>query len=377
MKSAVICCGLSTLDMQLHSCRVPLHLEHITPFSHTTSTPGGSAPQTAYALSSLCISVSAVAAIGNDAQGTSLCAQLQAENVDTTGISVDNSSCTAMAVLPLFEDGRRGCFVTLGANLSATPSSLLPRSLIETLVSSELRVFHFGYPHLMPKLQGDALRSLFDSLRDVAPRTIITLDVNGADCAERDHRVLTPALPAVAVVHANLEEACIITALADASDAPNLTAAHVRPLARWFIDNGAAVACITCGSNGSFIATADSCDDLRRVCLDLSLELSVYLHRPAFCVADSVKVNASGAGDAFTAGVIAELVESAGACGITRLVDSGLASALRRIDPTLVSKRSPIREVLKVATQRGRIPPRRSLLFSHSEQLGEHEEKRL
>lgn len=352
----VICCGLSTVDIQLHSCAVPITLEHVTEFSHTTTTAGGSSTQTALALAALDVPVSTLTSLGADTYADTLCSQLETAGVDTSAVVRDENSATALAILPLFTDGRRACFVTLGSNLVVSRSKLLASAHEQFHISDHLRVFHFGYPHLMPTLQGQSLRVLFDSVRTFAPNAIITLDLNGVDQSEELKPVLLPALLVVGVVHANLEEACIISGHANPKDVDRLSLVQIEAVVRWFVQNGAGVATITCGRRGVFTATCKDPDRASTLRLSRGLLLNNFFHIKAFAVSEGIEVNASGAGDAFIAGVIAQLVaDDGGVSGLHDLVESGLASALRKIDNTLISDIAHIFEVVQIARTRCRI----------------------
>lgn len=359
--------------MELHACNLPQTLETVTTFGNATFKAGGSAPQTARALSALSISSSVLTVVGDDPHGRTLQSLLTDAGIDPSSIVVDSDVCTSLAVLPLFSDGTRGCFVTLGANVAANISNLLPQRVLDSFSSSSLRVFHFGYPHLMPQLQGHNLRRLFDRVRKAAPNLILTMDVNGANTQESSEApVLLPALEITAAIHANLEEACVITGLAKPADASHLSARQIRPIVQWFTDHGAAISCITCGKDGVFISTAQL-DNPRewaaRFRISENLEKGAFLYRPAVKVADGVSVNASGAGDAFTAGVISELATSAGSRGPVRIAEAGIVSALHRLDNTL-SGSSPISDIdslLNRARTRPRLEPRTSL--QHEEYL--------
>lgn len=349
--------------MELHACNVPQTLESITQFSNATFAAGGSAPQTARALAALSVRTSALTVIGKDPHGDTLRDMLRSSGVDVSSIIVDSSTCTSLAVLPLFADGTRGCFVTLGANLSATVDGLLPRSVLESCFTTELQVFHFGYPHLMPKLQGHNLRQLFDRVRQAAPNVLLTMDLNGADEKEAPERpVLLPALELVAAIHANLEEACTITGLASASESSLLSANEIRPVVEWFTEHGAGIACITCGRDGVFAATGDD-ECIKRQHLSSHLERRTFIYRAAFAVSDGIIVNASGAGDAFTAGVIAELANTKGKLGVGRVADAGLTGALHRIEASLAGSndKADIATLLEKAKGRPRLASRSSL----------------
>ncbi|CAN8075853.1 unnamed protein product [Agarophyton chilense] len=361
-----ICCGLSCIDIELHNTNVPISIESVTTFSHTTFTAGGSAPQTSRALVSLCIQTALLTLIGDDPHGKTLRDLLLETNVDVRGIQVSAETCTSLAVLPLFIDGRRGCFVTLGANNVASAANLLPRSVIDTLFTKSLKVFHFGYPHLMPQLQGRALGELFERVREGAPHVLLTLDLNGADTTETPGTpILLPALKYTAAIHANIDEACVITGLAAPSSGDTMSAHVLKPIVTWFIDNGAGTACITCGKDGVFIATRAEDNPEHR--LSPHLEHGVFVYKGAFTLTGDGPVNASGAGDAFMAGIIAELAESGGKGGVARLADAGLASALHRIDPTFCGEKADINRLLSLTENRGRIPPRDSLQPSEYE----------
>lgn len=363
MPPTVICCGLSCVDMELHACSVPQTLESITKFSSATFAAGGSAPQTARALTALSVRTSALTVIGADPHGDTLRNLLLSSGVDVSSLIVDSSACTSLAVLPLFADGTRGCFVTLGANISATVDGLLSRSVLESCFTTELRVFHFGYPHLMPKLQGHNLRQLFDRVRQAAPHVLLTMDVNGADEKETpDRPVLLPALELTAAIHANLEEACTITGLTSALESSTLSAKEIRPVAEWFTEHGAGIACITCGKDGVFVSTGnDEC--IKRQQLSLHLERGAFIYRAAFAVSDGITVEASGAGDAFTAGVIAELADTKGKLGVGRVANAGLVGALHRIEASLAgsSHKADIATLLEKVKGRPRLTPRSSL----------------
>lgn len=352
-----ICCGLSCMDIELRDCAVPVSRESVTAFHGTTSRAGGSAPQTANALAMLNVPVALLTAVGKDVRGREL-VELCSTDSKVTVHAAQTTAPTAMAMLPLFVDGTRACFVDLGANLVADVDTLLPDSRLTLLAS--LRVFHFGYPHLMSRLQGAALRSLFDRVRDAAPDTTITLDINGASASEAAKPVLTDALPVVAAVHANLDEACVVSGLFDPQAVDKLGAEDVHALTRWFTSRGCAIALITCGRNGVFAKTGSNFATRTR--LSINVEQNYFIYRRAFDIADGKKVNASGAGDAFCAGVIAELVDCKGDNGILRLAEAGLASALLRIDPAFSSQgKADVKSLLERLRERPRIQPGKNL----------------
>ena len=130
--------------------------------------------------------------VGNDDTGTKLLTLLEncgqaCRNVDTRIVknsrTQDPDARTALAVLPIYSDGRRGCFfdaasndsfsakhmVELISNLSSGstgPALDTTHMSYDDMESYKERIeamtptygaFLFGYPHLLPLIQGEAL----------------------------------------------------------------------------------------------------------------------------------------------------------------------------------------------------------------------------
>jgi sugar/nucleoside kinase (ribokinase family) len=374
----VVCAGVACVDVELGGCAVPATLESITHFERTRYAAGGSAPQTSRAFASLGFPTVAVYPAADDAHGRALAGMLVAAGVAARP-TVDGCSDTALAVLPVFTDGRRGCYVSLGANLTITADSLVPddadpRTLPHSspLLHEYLRAFHLGYPHLLPRIQGAALRKLLERVRRRAPYALISLDVNGADVAEgsvsSERDVLSSALPLVDVVHANAEEACVISGLdGGGARAATLGYSEMASLARWFVDRGARAAFVTCGKDGVIAAGR---------CVEAGDGGVVTLHRSAFSLRDGIAVNASGAGDSFAAGAVAGMLEFATGDNrplgslthgvLRRVADAGLASAVHRLDPMEAGTETGIVCLLEKLKGRPRIATRLELVDSSS-----------
>lgn len=325
----IVCCGLACLDMELQGCVAPPTPEAISAFAAMRTVAGGSAPQTAGALAALGVGAVAVFPVAADARGRELVA-LVGSGVVVRGVVVRGLGKggmevgTAVAVVPVFEGGR-GCFVNLGVNDVVEGEALLDG--VGEYGWDGVVAFHFGYPHLMPRLQGRDLEALFVGARERCPGVLVTLDVNGVSCSEKERAVLGVALKRVAMMHANLEEAALITGEGD-----------VRGMVDWFTARGVGIICVTCGKDGVYVGTGPNRTHMNDLGLHPNLEVDAFIWRGAFEISPNVVVNASGAGDAFTAGAVAELADSRGSRGVERLADAGLVSALHRIDPSLVKE---------------------------------------
>lgn len=249
--------------------------------------------------------------IGNDDSGNKLLSLLEScgsasRNVNTKCIrearSKDTSSRTALAVLPIYKDGRRGCFFDAASNDSFSPYEML--ELINSLTSgmngpdldrSELSfeeeeqyqeemdsmtpaygAFLFGYPHLLPKMQGDGLVSMFEEVRyHMLDGGIVALDLNGVPEASfkthgglrtvsdlKNDPVIGPALEHVDILHMNEDELTLLTGceIAGTDESELEDEYNIARAVNLFLLCGVAVVAVTRGKRGSFV----SCNDEKR-----------------------------------------------------------------------------------------------------------------
>jgi sugar/nucleoside kinase (ribokinase family) len=191
-------------------------------------------------------------------------------------------------------------------------------------------------------VRGGELRELVERVRAVAAGVVVSVDVNGADAREEEEGeggVLGAVLPVVDLLHANLEEACVISGRGGEAD--GLERAEVEAVVRWLcrraaargeageVGSGAGIVCVTCGRDGVFAGRCGANGGGGRVSI---------VHRRAFALADGVPVNSSGAGDAFAAGAVAGLLNvvdtgaGLGEDALALVADAGLASARACLD---------------------------------------------
>ena len=127
------------------------------------------------------------------------------------------------------------------------------------------RAIHVGYPHLLARLQGDALRNLLETAPALlgGGGVVRSVDLNGvADSADRSALdVLAPALPLIDLLHANLEEACVLAGVPPLDEDAAVDDDALRALAAPLLARGVAVVAITLAAAGAYIAVTD--DDAR------------------------------------------------------------------------------------------------------------------
>ena len=263
---------------------------------------------------------------GDDFHGDELERIYADQGIDTTLLMRKSEVTTALAVLPVFEAGGRGCWVDLSANDQLTPEAMLG-ALSEPSAAPlrrSVRAVHVGYPHLLSGLQGDALREWLRAAAallssdseageeaDLRGGPLLSVDVNGAtlgEFADAD-RVLDPAYPLIDMLHANLEEACHITGVTPAPEEADASVETLRALVAPLLASGVAVVAITLGANGAFVAVTEDAERLRRtdaLAQGAAAWCGAHVLLPALPV--DGELNANGAGDAFTAGLLAAML---------------------------------------------------------------------
>ena len=378
--AAIVCAGLACVDMQLFHATGGGG-EQIESFQGERSIGGGSVAMACKTLARLCHgaplddeymqvtppvvhSVIPICKIGCDGSGDKLIQLLEecgtaCRNVDTKIVKAhrtkDKTSRTALSVLPIYDDGRRGCFFDAAGNTSFSAvevvemlSSLSSKSSGPSVDFSHLSeddienyhadleqmttltgAFLFGYPHLMPMLQGEKLLQVFLEARSfMVDSGIVALDLNGVPEELFSGRprsaidlhndpVLGPALEQVDILHLNEDELVYLTSCnLDGSQDDEIAINHATDL---FLQCGVAIVAVTRGKKGSFV----SCNDLERFrrCPMLPEEWAnqrVWGNGVTF--PPNTRLNTNGAGDSYTAGLlVAALLRHTG----MKISDSG------------------------------------------------------
>jgi hypothetical protein len=233
-------------------------------------------------------SVLPLCTIGDDDVGNKLLSLLEncgsaCRNVDTrvvrNALANKPGLRTALSVLPIYRDGRRGCFFDAASN-----NTFSAHQMIEMFsevaaggnaesVSDVPPVYGavlFGYPHLLPLMQGDNLAYMFSEARKIMIDSgIVALDLNGVSETPfatstgglrnrndlKNDRVIGPALEHVDLLHMNEEELVLLTGcrLSDTPDSEQHEFAIAKAV-ELFLRCGVAVVAVTRGKKGSYVA---------------------------------------------------------------------------------------------------------------------------
>lgn len=359
--SNIVCAGLACVDMQLLSATGGDGGENIESFEGEKSMGGGSVSMACKTLARLCYgepldedfmeisppvvnSVIPFCKVGCDDSGNKLIQLLEAtgescRNVETTYMKNarkrDVKARTALAVLPIYKDGRRGCFFDAASSATfAAPEMVEMINEVSTSTSSEesensFGAFIFGYPHLLPMMQGEALAHIFSKARGAMENGgIIVLDLNGVPEQDSSSNstpwgsmcsvstlqadpILGPALSHVDILHMNEDELQNLTGvqLIGKDDDEVISGA-----ASLFLDCGVAVVAITRGKKGCFIR----CNTEERFASSKMLPnewIDQQVIVEAAELPPNAKINTNGAGDAFTSGLlVAAMLRHTGLC---------------------------------------------------------------
>lgn len=370
-KAGIVCAGLGCIDMQLNQATGGDGGEAIETFQGETSIGGGSVSMACKTLARLTHgeplqnedrngtgnykqvnppavhSVIPLCKIGSDNTGDKLVSYLEGcgsacHNVNCKYTKLardrDGDARTALAVLPIYLDGRRGCFFDAASCATFSTPQLeemmtdLATDSSSSLVSDStpfVGAFLFGYPHLLPMMQGEALASIFITAREFMDEGGVTaLDLNGVPDTGLAQRttmvsvqdlkaspVLGPALSHVDILHMNEDELVNLTGCQiEGTDASHLEdEVNIASAISLFLMCGVAVVAVTRGKRGCFIC----CNDLDRFqrspalppsWVDSSTKLGVIELPP------DTRINTNGAGDSFTSGLlVAALLRQTGA----------------------------------------------------------------
>lgn len=270
----VVCVGLIVAD---HVCapipRMPASGALITT-PRLELTIGGSAANTAVDLAKLGLAVSIVGRVGDDVLGRFCREFLEAKSVDCGDLVVSQTAQTSATLIVNVQGDDRRFIHTVGANAELTGLEVSDELLKRT------RAICIGGYILNPALSAENVAALFRRARELGVLTLLDVVIGDAE-EENAVRMLAPVLPHTDYFLPNSDEARMITG---ETELPRqLTALH---------ELGARTIILTRGRHGSVISRPG--EPLQ--------EAGAY---------PVEQVDGTGGGDAFVAGLIYGLLQSA------------------------------------------------------------------
>ena len=325
---SIICAGLSCLDLQLVGCTQSGSDEAIERYDEAIHCAGGSASMTATTLALLMKEqkeeVHVITKIGPDFAGSTMLEFYRRAGASTRLVLSDESVRTSMAVLPIFQTGKRACFVNLACNDGFAPDEMLSQvdqyfANDSSSTSPPPRAFLFGYPHLMPKMQGSSLKIMLEQVRIKLSsddnKVLIAVDLNGVDGSDTKvaRSALIPALSEIDVLHLNEDEAKVLSSSSPLAvtngndDANNPISSELLSQISSFHASGCAVVLLSLGSKGALVSVTPDAERLKQLSASgcnmamSQWEAGTQVQVPAFKI-EHGGVNTNGAGDALFAG---------------------------------------------------------------------------
>jgi len=361
---SIICAGLSCLDLQLVGCTQSGSDEAIERYDEAVHCAGGSASMTGTTLALLLRSddddidnndeqrekVHILTKVGPDFAGKTLLEFYRRAGASTNLVLTDDTARTSMAVLPIYNNGKRGCFVNLACNDGFTPDELLNQLdiIVEdntTTLNHLTRAFLFGYPHLMPKMQGDSLKDMLKSARqklslERSNSVLVGVDLNGVDGSDSAaaREALMPSLCEIDVLHLNEDEVMVLSqddkqANDEKKDTTNdIVSFEMLTQISSFHEHGCAVVLLSLGSKGAFVSVTPDTKRLQRLSTTNNEQQQIAISQwipgtqvriPAFQI--DGEVNANGAGDALFSGFC--LAASSWGCALEQLICTDRSSS--------------------------------------------------
>jgi sugar/nucleoside kinase (ribokinase family) len=290
---------------------------------------GGAVANVGSALWRLGCRVRLAGLVGNDRLGE-IAIQLLGPLGDQPGIRIAQGGAAtsySIVIAPLESD--RAFVHCPGANAIFTSRDVRD----EDLTGAEW--FHFGYPPLMPAISADGgkeLVSLFRRAMDRGLRTSLDLSsISGAAALTDWPTLLRNCARSVTVFAPSIEE--LRAALGQPSQAVG-DISDVQALAKTLFAMGFAIVVIKVGTNGVYLATTESSEDLAAWRLGAEWrgrELMAPCFRANF-------VNAVGAGDCTVAGFIASV---AAGCGPEQALTMAVAAGASSVEAADASSGVP------------------------------------
>lgn len=225
--------------------------------------------------------------IGDDDTGNKLLKLLEdcgsiCGNVDTRVVRERQKKMsglrTALSVLPIYRDGRRGCFFDAASNASFSADTMI--AMLSDLVTGGANTdgdfpplygaMLFGYPHLLPLMQGKSLAIVLNEARNImVDGGIIALDLNGIPDTQfsisgglrspqdlKLDSVIGPVLQHVDLLHMNEDELVLLTGcrIFDSPGSEQENEFAISKAVDLFLSCGVAIVAVTRGKKGSYVA---------------------------------------------------------------------------------------------------------------------------
>lgn len=300
--------------LELSALTMPGHLFETGPMRFST---GGAVSNTGLALHRLGVDVRLMSNVGNDMIGQMIIAFLESRDaVLGQKIQVEKGAPSAYTVVLAPENVDRIFLHCTGTNASFNASH------IDYDFVAQAKIFHLGYPPLLPALtrqDGEELAGLFQRISRLGVLTSLDMtlpDPQGASSRVNWKGLLQKTLPFVDIFVPSIEEILFMLRRADyerwhGNVLDHISHRYLDDLAAELLNMGCVVTGFKLGELGIYLR-AGSTENLRRFD-QLSLPLHHWAGQSVWHPAFAVNVaGTTGAGDSAYAGLLSAILHNMG-----------------------------------------------------------------
>jgi sugar/nucleoside kinase (ribokinase family) len=298
---------------------------------------GGVVSNTGLALHRLGANVRLMATVGDDPLGRLIIAALNERDAalsQSIGVRPGQPSSYSIVLSPAHADRT---FLHCTGHNDTFGIKDVDFALLESA-----RLFHLGYPPLLPRLMADdgaELEQLFRRAKATGVVTSLDMtlpDPNGPSGQVNWRKCLERTMPYVDIFVPSIEEILFMLRRPDFETwrgeiKDHLTARYLADLAEELLSMGGVIVGFKLGSMGFYLHTARRLDRLTRLALPVSDWAAVRLFTPAYTVE---VVTTLGAGDSAYAGFLAALLRGLSPAEAARMACAAGACNVEAADAT-------------------------------------------
>lgn len=296
--------------LKLSALTMPGHLFETGPMYFST---GGAVSNTGLALHRLGMNVRLMSNVGDDLIGQMIIGFLESHDPDlVTKIRVEKGAPSAYTVVLAPNNVDRIFLHCPGTN------ALFKASDIDYDFVAHAKIFHLGYPSLLPALThsgGEGLVQLFSRVKSSGVITSLDMtlpDPEGATASVNWQQLLQNSLPFVDIFVPSIEEILFMLRRSDydhwhGNILVHLTRRYLDHLAAELLEMGCAITGFKLGELGIYLCAASSkrLEDFGELSLPLENWANQAVWHPAFAVN---AVGTTGAGDSAYAGLLSAIL---------------------------------------------------------------------
>jgi sugar/nucleoside kinase (ribokinase family) len=315
---------------------IPGHLSEAGPISIST---GGAVSNTGLALHRLGVNLRLMAGVGSDLLGRVIVEFLNARDPSLSELitTIPNQPSSYTVVLsPLNAD--RAFIHCTGTNDTFGVDSINYELL------SQARIFHLGYPPLLPRLMlhdGEETELIYKKAKETGIVTSLDMtlpDANGVSGRVNWRRLLERTLPYVDIFLPSIEEILFMLRREDYEHwqgrvLAHLTRGYLNTLADELLSMGALITGFKLGAMGMYLHTSEASRFSRLARLPLNVEswANARIYLPTF---DVIVAGTTGAGDSAYAGFFAAMLRGMNPEDALRFANGVGACNVEAIDST-------------------------------------------